>query len=175
MGTYYHGTTLENVQAIMAGGSKNSPTWSCSDDHYLYLWSAEKIGDDGCPIMRALESAQITAAIAGKDAKLVVLELTIDDELVEDDWSCENMADEASCIHFDDFKVDMVDDEVYYSEFSGYLSPFVLSTLLENQWFDSHSVSKSLMLVARALQGQEIFIEEAWEFDYEAATLKDLA
>jgi len=110
MARYFHGTTIDNALTMMIGDfspqTKPSGTWNCSDDGCcLYLYSLDKYNDNCCDegedcnahhiIEQAFDSAQITAALNNiLRSELVVFEFEF--ELLEDDFSCPNMADVAS-------------------------------------------------------------------------------
>lgn len=110
--TVFHGTTYQNYLSIIENGFDkqiSTATWDVSDDSMIYLWDLSKCEEYDTEeenrnflIRSAIESAQITAAVNNEtDNRLVVLEMEIDDELLEDDWSCENMS-YSSCVHESD-------------------------------------------------------------------------
>lgn len=171
MATYFHGTTKENYENMLKGNCKDNPTWNCSDDNEIYLWDAEKNLENSDDVKeycinQAFESAQLTAAIKGKDTDLIVIELEIPSNLIEDDYSCDNMSDVASLISFDDFSTDFI-KSTFKCSYSAYLSPFVLSGVIGREQFNDCNIEYDLITLAKDLHGKDIFLETMYEFDYE--------
>ena len=168
MKTYFHGTTKEQLERMKSGKSKENATWICSDDNLLYLWDLSKVNEyEDNPrdyaIHLAFESAEVTAAIQGKDTELVVIELQLDDENVFDDMSCENM-DEASCIDFDDIDLSTAIVTEYRCNFNGYKSPYIVASLLGRQYFNESDIDSSLYDFALQLQNVDIYFESEFDF-----------
>lgn len=115
--TLFHGTTLENYNKIVASnfGTKETYSWNVSDDNNIYFYDSKKSDYDekeekiqDC-INKAFESAQLTASIENvMCSTLVVLELKVPKNLCEDDFSCENMSDVATCVDLDDLDLSMI-------------------------------------------------------------------
>lgn len=104
--TLYHGTSANSAHSIVEHGfCAESTVWTCSNTNETYFYDMESLADTECletdtedakhfAIIRALESAQLTAAIKGdKNSALYVFEIIIEDEDIEvwEDDSCENM------------------------------------------------------------------------------------
>lgn len=99
----FHGMTEKAFKAYLSGSDESGiiGPWTCSDnDGNAYLYPIEH-GFNECStdcedeaanfcIQAAKESATIQAAI-NDDGKVFVFDMTIPDELLEVDYSCENM------------------------------------------------------------------------------------
>lgn len=115
--TLFHGTTLDNYNKIIASnfGNKETYSWNVSDDNCMYFYDLDKTDQDEkeykkdeC-INKAFESAQLTASIENVICSaLVVLELKIPVNLCDDDYSCENMANEATCVDLENIDLHMI-------------------------------------------------------------------
>lgn len=171
----YHGTTLSNFKTLMAGGDKEASLWACSsEDGLLYVYPADKaasesgleredfesqsVFDEG--VLRAgrqlaLESATLTAAFGMSDTTLVVFELDIDESLLEDDWSCENMSSIASFIDADDFTPEMV-TRCWVYDFKGMYSPFFIP--INNK--ETRAIPAELTMLATLINKSNCFV---WE------------
>lgn len=101
----YHGTSYENAQNILKNGwNPEKKVWNTSDNDCVYFYYSSGNGEeffgqeDEYLIQRALESAQITAAINhSTSSSLYVLSIDIDEKYIEDlkDYSCDGMSDVA--------------------------------------------------------------------------------
>lgn len=94
---YYHGTSFECAELILANGfgtSKDKTVWTCSMPENTYLWPESEDEDH---FTRAVENAVISAAKLGsKSGCVAVFILDIDEscdyeEYIFTDSSCENM------------------------------------------------------------------------------------
>lgn len=169
-----HGTTKEGLDAIKNKTGKISGLWECSTtDSYTYVWPFDKVAKEyDCDnenetreraIQLAFESAQVQAVNSDFD-KIYVLELEIPDELLENDESCENMQ-MASCfdsVCWDDVTI----INIYENDFNMFYKPFIVCNLLNNDYFTWYDLDEKLVILAKALQGKDIFIDELYEFDY---------
>ncbi len=181
----YHGTTKNGLRAILANyNHKPTNPWSVSDqDGAMYVWPLNKIdGYNGDEIdttedrglSQAFESSQIQA-VHSEDYNLYVLELEIDDESLEDDYSCENMADLASFIPISEFNKDMI-KKVYHYKMNKWHAPFVISGLLDNSNFNTYSIDESLLEVSQTLRDQSIYNEDIYIFEeYTEVNIENLA
>jgi len=163
----FHGTTLRGLEAIK-NKSENKPTnpWCCSDnDGAMYFWPLNKLDEEdvNMGIQQAFESAQVQGAMA-EDFELYVLEVEVPDELLEDDYSAENMETVASYIDISAFDYKMV-VKVYKVKMNPWLAPIVIAALLNNHHFNKDAVGESLMAVAEALPS-DTWVDGATEFDY---------
>jgi len=181
----YHGTTIENLKVLLNGDKTEiDSAWTCSDsDDAFYVWPLNKMMKEHCVdtkqdgkeagIRQAFEAAQVQAAMAGKSTKLVVLEMDIYSQDLSDDYSCNNMADAASFIDSDNFDVSRI-IRVFVVDFNHWLSPMILSGLLENEQFNKWSLDANLRDCAEAMQGIELDYDNILEFDYYETTIDAL-
>ena len=118
----YHGTTYENYLEIIKNNGfeyTGIKTWNCSEDDSTYFYTFDKVKKyqdleeeaneyiTQRAIESAFESARISASVQKSTSnKIIVLELEIDDDLLDDDFSCPNMDNIASFVMSDeiDFK-----------------------------------------------------------------------
>lgn len=168
----FHGTTKKGLNAILnsEGYKPNSP-WTVSDnDGAMYLWPENKLieqyefEDTFQMINHAFESAEIQAVIEDT-TEVFVLELEIPDELLQDDYSCENMADVASFIETGQFNSNMV-VKVYTCKLNKWNAPFIAAGLLSNPNFNQWCLDEDLLSLAETLQ-QSDFYRDPTEFDFE--------
>ncbi len=173
----YHGTTAKGLRAILSGENhKPNMPWNVSDqDDCMYLWPADKIAgeweltneepeyaaDQGRRL--AFESAQVQALVS-EDFTLYALELLVDPDDLEDDYSCENMSSEASYITLGQFHPVMI-QRVFKLEMNKWHAPFVAAGLLGNDYFNQCCLSTTLEAAAKAIKAQEVYLEEVHEFD----------
>lgn len=175
---YMHGTTQRGLDAILNQSGKFSSVWTCSDqDRMTYLWDVDAVmegegfdGEDGV-IRQAFESAQCQAAVLGEDTTLYVLVMEFDEDEVDEDYSCENMADYARTV-----SESMVTREsivrVYRCDFSKWDAPFVLAGLVGRDYFaDCNVTDERLLTLAETLSKQQVYREELYEFDYQQCEL----
>ena len=96
----YHGTSMEAARDILKNGFCDiNRSWSCSNSTQMYFYANnECCVDDEDDYYRnamnlAFEAGCVTASLRKSPAEYVsILEIIIDEDLVEDDNSCENMA-----------------------------------------------------------------------------------
>lgn len=183
----FHGTTSKGLQAILnSDGYKPSAPWTCSDnDNSMYLWPSNKIAsmegycenddlDDiiSRGIQQGFESAQIQA-ITSEDFELYVLMLEIDESILQDDFSCDNMSEIASFIDCDQFSGSMV-KKVFHFKMNKWFAPILASQLLRNEYFNKWALSPELLTLAENLQNSEIYLDELYQFDYKSIELPSL-
>ncbi len=162
----YHGTTPEFMRQILSGEKKSECTWYCSDDDCLYVYPLNKADeyDDEWPedsenaqVICALESAQLTAACHGH-SKILVMEFDFPDEELEDDGSCDNMEDVASCVCISDYSRYLT--SIHYSDdYNPELRPFYLMGMKGNYQFNRDSLSSDMQDALSAIEGQDIFLD----------------
>jgi hypothetical protein len=181
----YHGTTLENLQILLNGDKSDiDSAWTCSDsDDTFYVWPLNKVmtANDieskseakGQGIQQAFEAGQIQAAMVGKSTKIVVLELDIYSQDLQDDYSCDTMAGIASFIDSDKFDVTRI-KRVFVVDFNHWISPMLLSGLLDNHQFNQYGLDDNLRQCAEAMRGIELDYDSMLEFDYSETTLENL-
>lgn len=173
----FHGTTKENLKALLLKKEEPISCWKCSDrDGMLYFYDHQKMIDCGecqedndtsLTIQRAFENAQIQAAFKGISTELYVIELSLSEKLVEDDFSCDNMHLMASCTDTENISVDSI-VKVYKCEFNHWYSPIILSCMLTNDDFNHEDVDYILYAVANALNKSDIscYLDEMSDFDF---------
>ena len=198
----YHGTTIEGMRNIICGRYDPDETvWNCSGFGYMYAYDLEKwieaegyenedLEDqqNGCA-SRANEAAQIANAIDPIPySQTCVIEFGISDELyefavneeyIEPDNSAENMADcgaiqvEASWLN-KMIKLGKLDMRVFYYEFNRNLTPFYLSGLFDNPYFEEtlEKLPYEMYEAVKLLHNNNIFIEEL--LDPELQKVEDL-
>lgn len=198
----YHGTTIEGMRNIIIGRYDPDETvWSCSGFGYMYAYDLEKWIEaegyenedfedqqNGCA-SRANEAAQIANAIDPDPySQTCVIEFGISDELyefavnkeyIEPDNSVENMADYGAvqveaCWLNKMIKLGRIDMRVFYYEFNRNLTPFYLSGLFENQYFEEtlEKLPYEMYEAVKLLHNNNIFIEEL--LDPEFQRIEDL-
>ena len=186
----YHGTTIEGMRNIICGHYDPDETvWSCSSPGYMYAYDLEKwikcegyededLKDqvNGCA-SRANESAQIANAIDPDPySQTCVIEFGISDELyefavnekyIEPDNSSENMADWGAiqidvCWFNKMIKLGRLDMRVFYYEFNRNLTPFYLSCLFDNPYFEGtlEKLPYEMYEAVKLLHNKDIFIED---------------
>ena len=198
----YHGTTIEGMRNIICGRYDPDETiWNCSGFGYMYAYDLEKWIEaegyenedfedqqNGCA-SRANESAQIANAIDPDPySQTCVIEFGISDELyefavneeyIEPDNSAENMADygsvqvEASWLN-KMIKLGKLDMRIFYYEFNRNLTPFYISGLFENPYFEEtlEKLPCEMYEAVKLLHDNSIFIEEL--LDPELQKIEDL-
>lgn len=173
----YHGTTKTGLNAILNGASSKPNTpWVVSDnDGAMYMWPSDKINEsndhdnvDLEGINSGFESAQVQCLVSG-EVDLFVLKMTIPDPLLEDDYSCKNMATSASFIDMDKFHKQMI-VSVYHYRINVWHKPFLVSSLLQNPHFNKWAIEPELLDVAEMLDGE--FLPDIYEFDYSELDLE---
>lgn len=172
----FHGTTKKGLNAILnSDGYKPNSPWTVSDnDGAMYVWPENKLIDQyefeeiDQMICHAFESAEIQAVVEDS-TEVFVVELEIPDEMLEDDFSCENMADVASFIDMDSFSKEMIIN-VYKATLNKWNAPFVVANLLSNPNFNQWSLDEDLLSLAESLQNTD-FYREPTEFDFELYTI----
>lgn len=198
----YHGTTIEGMRNIICGRYDPDETvWSCSSPGYMYAYDLEKwvecegYGNEdsegqmnGCA-SRANEAAQIANAIdLDPYSQTCVIEFGISDELyefavneeyIEPDNSVENMADcgavqVEACWFNKMIKLGRIDMRVFYYEFNRNLTPFYLSGLFDNPYFEGtlEKLPYEVYEAVKLLYNKGIFIEEL--LDPELQKIEDL-
>lgn len=171
-----HGTTKAGFEAIKNRSGKLSGPWYCSNlDTQTYVYPFDKVendwgteGDEEETEQRALqmafESAQIQT-LHNEETTLIALVLEVPDSLLQDDSSCENMEDIASCFNIEDWdKVTILD--IYEYEMNVFYKPFVLAGLLGMEQFKDEGINSAMYKAAQVISESGMFIGEILEFDY---------
>jgi hypothetical protein len=147
----------------------------CSEnDGEMYVWPQNKL-EDSCDleeheqfVCHAFESAEIQAVVSD-EVGVFVIEMEIPDNLLEDDYSCENMADVASYVTMDDFETGMI-VHIYRKTLNKWNAPFVISNLLGNGQFNKYCIDENLLEAAEAIQQAEIYKDPTEFYDFEEVT-----
>ena len=170
MKTLYHGTSYENYLKIKEEGLKdNSRNWYCSEGDTIYFYDLDKfklnedLEEEREIISRAFESASLCAAFNNSmSKKLVVFKIEIDESLVKDDYSCENMSSIASCVDIDDLK-NIEATVIMCEDYKPSLKLFYVNGLRENE----QAIFENFEEYEReALESiKDIFMEELLEFE----------
>lgn len=178
MKTLFHGTTKDNYLNIVANGfNPTNESWNCSSDTDIYFYDLDKAEQDETEykkdecIRYAFESAQTAASIQGfKGTDLVVLEVEIDNEYAEDDYSCENMADRATQVGIDYLqKYGKVTNVYICNEYNPFLRFFYISFILDNQYANTWRFNELETAALQAISECEgMNIEELLEFNWES-------
>ena len=198
----YHGTTIEGMRNIIIGRYDPEETvWGCSSPGHMYAYDLEKWIEaegyenedfedqqNGCA-SRANEAAQIANAIDPDPySQTCIIEFGISDELHEfavneeyigPDNSAENMAD-CGAVQVDAcwlnkmIKLGRIDMRVFYYEFNRSLTPFYLSGLFDNPYFEEtlEKLPYEMYEAVKLLHNNSIFIEEL--LDPELQKIDDL-
>jgi len=167
----YHGTTAKGLKAMLKGiKSKHTNPWSVSDnDGLMYVWPEDKLingydyEEESQFIYQAFESAQIQALVTQEEMLYCVV-LEIGDEILQDDYSCENMDSIASTIYISEFDTNMI-VKIYECKQNKWHFPIILKGLLKNEYFNKYSIEESLLQVAEALP-DDLYLDETREFYY---------
>jgi hypothetical protein len=167
----YHGTTRENAENILNGGTKETATWYCSDDEYLYLWCPDALIEGGeceeyeeaeeMAIRNAFESAQITAAVSNEPQKeLVVLCFDFPEGIIEADDSCEHMELARRVEDFDGIEKGHI--KTLTCKHNSRLDALVVSSLLDNP--NITYIDDDLREAAIAMR--DVYVDSLYDFDY---------
>lgn len=198
----YHGTTIEGMRNIICGRYDPDETvWNCSGFGYMYAYDLEKWIEaegyenedfedqqNGCA-SRANEAAQIANAIDPDPySQTCVIEFGVSDELYEfavneefisPDTSSENMANcgavqVEACWLNKMIKLGRLDMRIFYYEFNRNLTPFYISSLFENPYFEEtlEKLPYEMYEAVKLLHNNNIFIEEL--LDPELQRIEDL-
>lgn len=176
MKTLFHGTTLKNWENIKVNGFyPENKTWYCSGDREIYFYDLDKSPYDekrdiiyDC-INQAFSSAQIHASVNNYNStELIVLELQVPENFCEDDFSCENMDNIATCVNIDDLDLSMI-KKIHICK-NGYLPSlriFYIGGMIKRNNYQINT-NNFLDIELDIIKEIEIpFIEEIFNFEYE--------
>jgi hypothetical protein len=147
--------------------------WNPSENNMMYVYPLNKVMDNEDiedieegkqqAIYQAFTSAQCTAAIQKSlSDKIIVLCYDIDDDVLEDDSSCENMMTIASSCYLEDIpKI----KQVYAAQYSPFMSFVVLAGLIDNEYIKLDGLTNYELEAVKALSKAELYCEELLEFD----------
>lgn len=134
--TLFHATTKENYLSIMENGFNPELTggmvWNCSSDQEMYFYDIRKTdsfdgsmfedadytkedieemledSENEC-IRNAFDNGVIAAAVQESNHdEIYCFKIEISKDLVEDDTSCDGMADVASSVPIEDLSIDLI-------------------------------------------------------------------
>jgi hypothetical protein len=170
MATLYHGTTLENWEQIKAegwNGDSRVTVWNCSCNE-VYFHDLAKHDDQGdwlhdAIVGDALSSAQAAAAVQNYMGEtLVVLRFEIDDEYIEDDWSCENMNTIASVVQPEDMQHATLTGEYHSDDYNPAMRLFYVCGLIvgNNHYIRTEKFSDLEHRAMEAIAGSGVYIDE---------------
>jgi hypothetical protein len=190
MAILYHGTSAECYEQIIQNGfSSNNDftyTWDVSWEEYIYGYDFKKVqkvlGSDEDPIEEDLDhveshciesafgNARVSAAVQDSKSDFVfVLKIEIPDNFVEDDISCGQEMEEASCVSLDNMKNFKI-LEIYKSKYVPSLRIFYMA----NTMYDILNVFPLEPEEFRALEEVHKKVDLlgiVFEVDYEYQTL----
>lgn len=172
-----HGTVKE--LSFLVNSFKKTSCWSCSEaDDYVYVWvpalfesdfdnsvelnlAEDEWSDAALEAFRFAKDSAITqAGYNGQSTDLFIYVLDVPSKLLKPDNSCPNM-DGANRFKKENFDVAWI-KAVFHRKFSGYYSPFVLSGLHMNEYFNFHSCDEELQKLAVSLKHSEA-TSDVWE------------
>lgn len=187
----YHGTTIKAMEEIVQGRyDPESTIWSCSNPGFMYVYGKDELceaegWDEDCTtqeqeencVKRANENAQIANAILPEpEDKTCVIEFQIPDGIYEwakengivsPDYSNENMEDYGALQvdawwlnqHIKSGEIKM---QVWYFEFNPYLTPFYISSLFQNNYFEEtlEKLPRMMYDAVKAIADAGIFLED---------------
>ncbi len=165
----FHGTTQQGLKNILLGeNEKHVSPWVVSDnDGAMYLYPLDKLVSSheiDCSeeafqmgVITSLESAIIQTCM-NNETVIYSLVLNIPDELLVDDYSCENMADIASYIECNEFDPSMIIG-VYKETLSIWDKPSILSNVRGLAYFNTSEVDEHLLNLAESLADADIYNE----------------
>lgn len=187
----YHGTTVEAMKEIIQGHyDPESTIWSCSNPGFMYVYGKDELckvegWDEDCTTQeqedncarRANESAQIANAILpNPKPKTYVIEFKIPDELydqakeddvISPDCSSENMENYGAlqvdaCWLNEHIKSGEIKMRVWAFEFNPCLTPFYLSGLFQNDYFEEtlEKLPRLMYDAIKAISDSGIFLED---------------
>lgn len=182
MALFTHGTTLEGLKAILAGKGKEglpNPWTVCDNDGQMYFYSVAKHLDDydfdadatlsGCQ-RSSMENARLQAAFTGKPTDVYVLTCEIDEESLEDDYSCDGMGDSASQMACADFDPACIVAVHKLDGLSIWQYPAVLACVGGNSLFNWGELDPSLLKLVESVSGgyDELYDQELIEVEKES-------
>lgn len=184
MKTLFHGTTKQNFDLILQNGFRpECMVWNCSDDSVTYFHDLSKSEEPEeeieCQRQRmitdAFSSAQIAAAVQGfSGSELIVLEVEIEDNYVNDDFSCENMAYRASCVNNEDLnefgKIVSIHTRNNYNPSLRFF--YIAGLVCDNDWINTGELSRLEIEACKVIGKSGFYIDEFMEFDYETKQLE---
>jgi hypothetical protein len=181
MALFTHGTTFEGLKAILSGAGKSelaNPWTVCDNDGQMYFYAVDKALDEWDTVEDALascqrasmENARMQAAFTGKPTDVYVLTCEIDSDLLDDDYSCENMGGVASQMACHDFDIGSI-ISVHKLELSIWDYPTILACLTENELFNWNEVDSRLVELAKNISD----FDSLYEHELEEISKEELA
>lgn len=168
--TIYHGTSADNLESILKSGlltNAGEKIWNVSEDK-VYCYDSTKLAElegsdpqdkEELAFSRAFENAQCGLG-KSKDCRAIIVIAEIDENELEDDFSCPNM-EHASCVSRDiklsEIKEIRVSNDL--SLLKGYFLSFMVDRVVSNLEL-THLEEK----IARAMTTLEIYQEDVKEF-----------
>lgn len=184
MAIIYHGTSEESYKSILENGfnpiDADVLTWNCSDSDYVYFYNPLDLLEHGetdeeenaeqMAIERAFENAKISAAVQkSRGDSVYVLAVEIDQELIEEDDSCQNM--ELACkVHVSYLSTDAIIKKFradYLPSISlAYIAGLNDSDFINLENFSRVEVEMMKVLAKSDLMSMDELLYNEWEEEY---------
>lgn len=163
--TYFHGTSFANLESILKDGfnPNSDKIWNVSENG-VYFWSPDKLTEaeecekdwqEETAKQRAFESGQIAMAFS-ESGNVVVLQVEIDDENIQDDFSCENMAGAVVC--FGKIKREQI-KKVFVSDDLSLLKGYFMAMVADNDYLGIE-LTPIQKQVVKVFQKAEFYIDD---------------
>lgn len=176
----YHGTTAQGLQNIINGSEeKHVSPWTVSDnDGIMYVYPSDKVArEHGLDLEEDFEEVQQYArqacfeqaqlqVLCNDETEIFVIEFDIDESLLEDDYSCDNMAGIASCFNMGEFDASSIQSIVKHTV-NIYHKPFIAAPVLHNPNFNVAALDPALLAAAETIADAGVYLDAVSEFDYE--------
>ena len=176
----YHGTTAQGLQNIINGSEEKhvSPWTVCDNDGIMYVYPSDKVAREHgldleedfeevqqCARQTCFEQAQLQV-LCNDETEIFVIEFDIDESLLEDDYSCDNMADSASCFDMKEFDASRIQSIVKHTV-NVYHKPFIAVNVIHNHNFNVDALDPELLAAAETISEAGVYLEAVTEFDFE--------
>lgn len=163
----FHGTTQQGLANILEGhNEKTIAPWVCSDDDGVtYVYPLDKLmRADGLDVMdnndrkegfnkgiqRALESAEVQALFTN-ETDLICLLMEVDEDYLQDDYSCNNMQSIASFIECEELSEAVKCVEIVHYKANIWRYPIIVSVLLQQSEFNASELDDNLVQAAQSI------------------------
>lgn len=167
--THVHGMCESSYKRFMNNEGKQSGPWTVSDrDNLTYLYSVGKamLEYDADCNERALNIIQddaiwssiLQCALNGEQF-LYVLFCNVDPNIVDDDFSCENMDHIADRILSAKLKESVVYVKKY--KWNNYFAPFIIAANIGRDYFNVENIDPNILQVAESIENSQVYMEDA--------------
>lgn len=159
----YHGTTVESAIELLSDGIKERAIWNCSEENDLYVWEENETyeanyGDDEdvtneAAIRNAFESGKCALAFSVDPQKIaVVLEFDFPLEVLENDYSCDNMAGSgAKVVDLEPHEYLQYLKSIKWRRHNHHTDIFTLASLCGNPNFNKYEVDAQTLILAESI------------------------